>query len=101
MSIYLFRDLDERRESVNTLVSALDDELAGRYQASVERYWKKGQVFIGNARPTYFVQTLGDYISEGLEDELLWQELQYWRGETTKRLARAEAKELNEIESLI
>jgi len=38
----------------------------------------------------YTIKTLSDYITEGLEDELIWQELRYWREENQRRMENKE-----------
>lgn len=101
ITIYLFRDFEKRGESLSILTDKLDEELADRHQVASDFWWRQGRTFNGVARPDYTIKGLGDYISEGVEDEFIWQELQYWRREYTKRTERIEERDMSEIDNLI
>lgn len=101
ITIYLFRDFEERGESLLDLTDILDKDLEDRHQDTSDRWWRQGLTFKGNARPDYTIKRLGDYISEGVEDEFLWQELQYWRREHMRRMEKAEERDVGEIDDSI
>jgi len=84
ITIYLFRQLDSA--STNALTAAIEADLTRRPKAA-------GLDLIQEGRPRYTIKTLSDYISEGLEDELLPEELKYWREQNQMRLAEGEAVE--------
>ena len=80
VNVYLFRDFDPKGGFLDELDVAIRHELS-----------------MLNVRPedqpgTHFLKTLADYISEGVEDELLPAELQYWREENERRLKRDKGK---------
>jgi len=86
ITIYLFSQLDSK--DLASLRTAIDTNLSERRAAA--------GIDDGSAqadRPTYALKTLSDYITEGLEDELLPEELEYWREEYQKRLAPAKAED--------
>lgn len=84
ITIYLFRQLDS--DLSDALNAAIEADLTRRQRAA-------GLDLIPEGRPRYTIKTLSDYISEGLEDELLPEELEYWREQNQKRLAEGEAVE--------
>jgi hypothetical protein len=84
ITIYLFRQLDPA--STSALTAAIEADLSKRQQAA-------GPDLVQEGRPRYTIKTLSDYISEGLDDELLPEELEYWREQKQKRLAEGEAVE--------
>jgi hypothetical protein len=77
ITLYLFRQLDST--SIDALTAAIEADLS-------ERQTSAGLDLVQQGRPRYTIKTLSDYISEGLEDELLPEELQYWREENQRRL---------------
>ena len=81
ITIYLFRQLDAA--SIDALTAAIEADLSNRLKAA-------GLYLVQERRPEYTIKTLSDYISEGLEDELLPEELNHWREENQKRLAEKE-----------
>lgn len=82
-TIYLFRAEDNQRNSISLTVDwALEDE--GRLDPEIARMF--GTHYVAPPKPIYTIKTLNDYIKEGVEDELLEEELQYWREENTRRL---------------
>lgn len=89
ISIYVFRKLDS--ESLADLKSSIDTDLGERLgRANLDDTLRNA--------PPYIIKTLSDYISEGLEDELLPEELKYWRERYQKRLLGEEnAEELQEL----
>jgi hypothetical protein len=84
ITIYLFRQLDSA--SIDAVIAAIEADLSKRQKAA-------GLDLVQQGRPRYTIKTLSDYISEGLEDELLPEELKYWREQNQKRLAEGEAVE--------
>ena len=84
ITIYLFRQLDSA--STKALTAAIEVDLDERQKAA-------GLDLVQEGRPRYTIKTLSDYISEGLEDELLPEELKYWREQNRMRLAEGEAVE--------
>jgi hypothetical protein len=83
ITIYLFRQLDSA--SMDALTAAIEVDLSQRQKAA-------GLDLVQEGRPRYTIKTLSDYISEGLKDELLPEELEYWREQNQKRLAEKEAE---------
>jgi hypothetical protein len=84
ITIYVIRRLNS--ESLESLIATIDAELHNR----------QGHVSTSidvppQAQQRYTIKSLSDYISEGLEDELLPVELKYWREENQRRLNRDEA----------
>jgi hypothetical protein len=75
VNVYLFRPIDPNGDFLARLDQAIRDELD---MLGVQLRADPG---------TYFLKTLADYSEEGVEDELLPEELQYWRGENMRRLA--------------
>jgi hypothetical protein len=74
VDVYLFRDFDPKGGFLDELDVAIRDELA---MLNISHQDEPG---------THHLKTLADYISEGVEDELLPAELQYWREENARRL---------------
>lgn len=74
VNIYLFRPIDPNGDFLARLDQAIRDELD---MLGVQNRADPG---------TYSLKTLADYIAEGAEDELLPEELQYWREENMRRL---------------
>jgi hypothetical protein len=77
LTIYLFQEMDEAYMTrvQETLPIALENIPQKQYNPLPRR------PAVG-----YTIKTLSDYIAEGVEDELLWQELKYWREENQRRL---------------
>jgi len=75
VNIYIFRDFDPDSGFLDELDEDLQLELGDMYSGF-------------DFEATYSLETLADYISEGVEDELLPEELQYWREENERRLKR-------------
>jgi hypothetical protein len=70
------------------------DSVAAAIEAGLsERRGAAGLDLAQRGRPRYTIRTLSDYISEGLEDELLPEELEYWREQNQKRLAMSAAEQ--------
>jgi hypothetical protein len=90
INIYLFRQLDRELDSMKRFSVALDEDMSFRRQ-------REGIV----DGPAYTIKTLSDYIDEGMEDEFLWQELQYWRGENRRRLTEVEVEDVSEIDEMV
>lgn len=85
VTVYIFHQLDTK--SLEALTIAIDTQLG-------ERNAVTGMTVDGSqkGRPLYIIKTLSDFISEGLTDELVPQELRYWRGVNQTRMAKAEAE---------
>jgi len=86
ITIYLFSQLDPK--ALACLRTSIDTDLSERRAAA-----GIGDSSAQADRPTYALKTLSDYITEGLEDELLPEELEYWREEYRKRLPPAKAED--------
>jgi hypothetical protein len=84
ITIYLFRQLDS--DPSNTLAAAIETDLSERQNAA-------GSDLAQGGRPRYTIKTLSDYISEGSDDELLPEELKYWREQNQTRLAMSAAEQ--------
>jgi hypothetical protein len=90
--IYLFRAKDSERNYINRIVNAvIDRENRDRSRYALLYGWP-----FYPALPDYTIKTLKDYIEEGVEDELLEEELQYWREENSKRLNEGEGEAVKE-----
>jgi hypothetical protein len=98
ITVYLFRDFEQFGESMGSLEKILKKDLAERYKATVGDYARRGKRYDGKPRPDYTIKRLGDYVSEGVEDELLCEDLQFWREENGRRKDQAEARELSQID---
>jgi hypothetical protein len=92
VTVYLFRDLQQEDDNdLGILKRWLRKGLArvdkkARYSAK-----KKGEP-APQPRKAFTIKFLSDYIAEGLEDEFIWQELNYWREENDRRLSRNGAR---------
>jgi len=72
LTIYVFDYFEPSEPVMIPMQQRLETLLARSYKAEQS----------SGSTPTqsrYTIKTLSDYIAEGHEDELLWQELQYWR----------------------
>jgi hypothetical protein len=101
MSIYLFRDIQQGQVGLEDLADRLD-ALFIRREPLVNMFRSKGRFNMPpdtKCRPEYTIKTLSDYIEEGLEDELLWQELKYWREENQRRKSEIGGDEEEEEEA--
>jgi len=78
LTIYLFQIMDKEQmiQLKGRLTKALNESFP--LPATVDPPSSQ-------SRPSYTLKTLSDYIAEGVEDELIWQELQYWREENRRR----------------
>jgi hypothetical protein len=72
--VYVFRPLDPDGTFLKELGEYFEDE---RYAFAFKP-----------TPPSYCFKTLADYIAEGVEDEFLIEELQYWREENQRRLKK-------------
>jgi hypothetical protein len=81
-TVYVFHNFPNGPEDMKRLQHHLEKDLD-------ERHERRGS---GKARqyPIYTMKTLRDYISEGVEDEFLPEDLEYWRKEDQKRVGLAE-----------
>jgi hypothetical protein len=79
LTIYLFSEMDEAyiTRVQETLPIALKDIPQKQFNPLPQR-----------PPVAYTIKTLSDYIAEGAEDELLWQELKYWREEHQRRVKK-------------
>jgi hypothetical protein len=79
LTIYLFQEMDEAYMTrvQETLPIALTNMPQKQFNPLPQR-----------PPVTYTIKTLSDYIAEGVEDELLWQELKYWREENQRRMKK-------------
>jgi hypothetical protein len=84
-TIYLFRDLSTRKDALEDITRNMEERITWIDQAQAQRAQISGQT-APRARPAYAIKTLPDYIDEGWEDEMIWQELKYWRGENARRV---------------
>lgn len=84
-TIYLFRvkaeELDHVKQAVN---HHLDNSHPYLHQMH-------GRVYLKPPKSGYTLKSLDDYIEEGVEDEMLEDELQYWREENTRRLKKGKS----------
>lgn len=88
MTIYLFQDWQQHGAGeLERMTPGLERESARRDEQALQRAISKGDR-PRPPRPGYKVKTLSYYIAEGLEDEMIWQELKYWREENARRLKR-------------
>lgn len=94
ITIYLFRRLDLEDDALKSFSQALDEGISRGIQM-------RGSVVDRQDDPTITIKTLADYIDEGLEDEFLWQELQYWRNENQRRLTEVEGEDVSEIDEMV
>jgi len=79
-TIYLFRVKAEELDHVKQAVSHDLDQIYP-YLAQMQ-----GGLPLKPSKSAYTLKILDDYIKEGVDDELLEEELQYWREENTRRL---------------
>jgi len=86
ITIYLFRQID----------STSTDALTSAIEADLDKRPKPAGSDLEEGRPRCTIKTLSDYISEGLEDELLPEELKYWREQSRMRMAEGGAEENGE-----
>jgi len=77
LKFYLFQDMDE------VYLTSVQDTLATRLADATRT---QGPHLPPRTKLPYTIKTLADYIAEGSEDELLWQELKYWREENKRRM---------------
>lgn len=98
VTVYLFRDFRQQDDDdFETVKKVLAKDLARADKESLQRAMNQGR----SAPPTrkaYTVKTLSDYIPEGLEDEMIWQELKYWREENARRMKRDEGSQKSELD---
>jgi len=94
ITIYLFRRLDLEEDTLKRFNRALHEGILYARQ-------KAGAVWDSRDGPSITIKTLSDYIDEGLEDEFLWQELQYWRNENQKRMTEVEGEDVSEIDEMV
>jgi len=88
-TIYLFRAKPNELDYIKGLVNdAIDREYARHAARHAILY---GSALVTSPKPTYILKTLNDYIKEGVEDELLEEELQYWREENTRRMKKGKS----------
>lgn len=81
LKFYLFQDMDE------VYLTSVQDTLAATLK---NRTSTQGTHPPPQTKVPYTIKTLADYIAEGLEDELLWQELKYWREVNKRRMENKE-----------
>lgn len=86
VTAYLFRPFGPDTGRLDRLHDILDTALVEQNQANVDLGLSSGGQ-MGDKRKTLFqtLKTLNEYIEEGWEDELLAEELQYWRKENKRR----------------
>jgi len=86
VTAYLFRPFGPDTGRLDRLHDILDTALVKQNQANVDLGLSSGEQ-MGDKRKTLFhtLKTLNEYIEEGWEDELLAEELQYWRKENKRR----------------
>jgi len=81
LKFYLFQDMDE------VYLTSVQDTLAATLNNTTSTQGRDPQ---SEMKVPYTFNTLSDYITEGLEDELIWQELKYWREENQRRMENKE-----------
>jgi len=87
-TIYLFRAGENERYGISLAVDwALEDECG--LDPEIARMF--GTHYVAPPKPIYTIKTLNDYIEEGVEDELLEEELQYWREENARRVKKGKS----------
>lgn len=86
VTAYLFRPFGTETGRLDLLHDILDTALVEQNQANIDLGLSSGGQ-MGDKRKTLFhtLKTLNEYIEEGWEDELLAEELQYWRKENKRR----------------
>jgi hypothetical protein len=87
ITIYMFRPLDPHGDFLEELDEAIFRELRGMYLADDDP-------------KVYSLKTLADYISEGVQDELLPEELKYWREENERRSNKARENHIDDMDQV-
>jgi len=86
VTIYLFRPFGPGTGRAAQLKGIMGTVLAKRYQDNLDELLSLGFQMSDDGEPlTITVKGLDEYIREGWEDELLAEELQYWRKENKRR----------------
>ena len=84
-TIYLFRvkakELDHIKQAIGQWLDGVYPYVAQRHSVSS----------LESLKSAYTIKTLDDYIKEGVEDELLEEELQYWREENARRMKKGKS----------
>jgi hypothetical protein len=81
-TVYVFHNFPNGPEDMKRLQHYLAKDLDEKHE---RRGSEKARQY-----PIYTMKTLRDYISEGVEDEFLPEDLEYWRKEDQKRVGLAE-----------
>jgi hypothetical protein len=86
VTIYLFRLHVQTGDDLVKLQEIVDEYLDVQHQGDLYRHQWYPAGRSQPKKPVYTLKTLNEYIEEGVEDELLEEELQYWREENNRRL---------------